>query len=110
MNISISSLVSLAPVFGVVVLAVIVAFLLARGDDAIRTRRSGRGALPGGAARGRRGDRRDYGGAVARGHPAGAGARGPHARELPLRRRRRAGRERGVLPPHHRRDEPRADR
>ena len=38
MNISISSLVSLAPVFGVVVLAVIVAFLLARGDDAIRTR------------------------------------------------------------------------
>ncbi|HKV69524.1 MAG TPA: hypothetical protein VJN72_15650 [Gaiellales bacterium] len=42
MNISVSSLVSLAPVFGVVVLAVIVAFLLARGDDAIRTRRSGR--------------------------------------------------------------------
>jgi len=38
MNISISSLVSLAPVFGVVVLAVIVAFLLARGDDAIRSR------------------------------------------------------------------------
>ena len=38
MNISISSLISLAPVFGVVVLAVIVAFLLARGDDAIRAR------------------------------------------------------------------------
>jgi hypothetical protein len=38
MNISVSSLVSLAPVFGVVVLAVIVAFLLARGDDAVRER------------------------------------------------------------------------
>lgn len=38
MNISVQSLVSLAPVFGVVVLAVIVAFLLARGDDAIRRR------------------------------------------------------------------------
>ena len=38
MNISVSSLVSLAPVFGVVVLAVIVAFLLARGDDTIRRR------------------------------------------------------------------------
>ncbi len=41
MSISISSLISLAPVFGVVVLAIISAFLLARGDDAARTR-SGR--------------------------------------------------------------------
>lgn len=38
MNISVSSLVSLAPVFGVVVVAVILAFLLARGDDANRRR------------------------------------------------------------------------
>jgi hypothetical protein len=38
MNVSISSLISLAPIFGVVVIAVIVAFVLARGDDAIRAR------------------------------------------------------------------------
>ena len=38
MNVSISSLITLAPVFGVVVIAVIVAFLLARGDDAARAR------------------------------------------------------------------------
>ena len=42
MNVSISSLISLAPVFGVVILAIIAAFLLARGDDAARARRSGR--------------------------------------------------------------------
>ena len=41
MSVSIQSLVSLAPVFGVVVVAVISAFLLARGDDAARSR-SGR--------------------------------------------------------------------
>jgi hypothetical protein len=41
MSVSISSLISLAPVFGVVAVAVISAFLLARGDDAARTR-SGR--------------------------------------------------------------------
>lgn len=38
MNVSISSLISLAPVFGVVIVAVIAAFLLARGDDAARAR------------------------------------------------------------------------
>jgi len=38
MNVSISSLISLAPIFGVVVIAVIVAFVLAHGDDAIRAR------------------------------------------------------------------------
>jgi hypothetical protein len=38
MSISLSDLISLAPIFGVVVLAVIAAFLLARGDDAARTR------------------------------------------------------------------------
>jgi hypothetical protein len=38
MSVSIHSLVSLAPVFGVVVVAVMSAFLLARGDDAARTR------------------------------------------------------------------------
>jgi len=38
MSVSIHSLVSLAPVFGVVVVAMISAFLLARGDDAARTR------------------------------------------------------------------------
>jgi hypothetical protein len=38
MSVSISSLISLAPIFGVVVLAVVAAFLLARGDDAARTR------------------------------------------------------------------------
>jgi hypothetical protein len=41
MSVSVQSLVSLAPVFGVVVAAVISAFMLARGDDAARTR-SGR--------------------------------------------------------------------
>jgi hypothetical protein len=38
MSISISSLISLAPVFGVVVVAILSALLLARGDDAARTR------------------------------------------------------------------------
>jgi hypothetical protein len=38
MSVSISSLISLAPIFGVVVLSVCAAFLLARGDDAARTR------------------------------------------------------------------------
>ena len=38
MNVSLTSLVTLAPVFGVVIVAVIVAFLLARGDDAARAR------------------------------------------------------------------------
>ena len=39
MSVSISSLVSLAPIFfGVVVLSVFAAFLLARGDDTARTR------------------------------------------------------------------------
>jgi hypothetical protein len=38
MSISIASLTSLAPIFGVVVLSVIAAFPLARGDDAARTR------------------------------------------------------------------------
>ena len=38
MSVSISSLISLAPIFGVVVLSVFAAFLLARGDDAARTR------------------------------------------------------------------------
>ncbi len=38
MSVSLSDLISLAPIFGVVVLAVIAAFLLARGDDAARTR------------------------------------------------------------------------
>ena len=42
MNVSLSSLITLAPVFGVVILAIIAAFLLARGDDAARARRSGR--------------------------------------------------------------------
>jgi hypothetical protein len=41
MSVSISNLVSLAPVLGVAVVSVIGAFLLARGDDAARTR-SGR--------------------------------------------------------------------
>jgi hypothetical protein len=38
MNVSFSELVTLAPVFGVVILAIVVAFLLARGDDAARAR------------------------------------------------------------------------
>jgi hypothetical protein len=38
MNVSFSELITLAPVFGVVILAIIVAFLLARGDDAARAR------------------------------------------------------------------------
>jgi hypothetical protein len=38
MSISIASLTSLAPFFGVVVLSLIAAFLLTRGDDAVRTR------------------------------------------------------------------------
>jgi hypothetical protein len=38
MNVSLTSLITLAPVFGVVVTAVIVAFVLARGDDAARAR------------------------------------------------------------------------
>jgi hypothetical protein len=38
MNVSLTSLITLAPVFGVVVMAVIVAFVLARGDDAARAR------------------------------------------------------------------------
>jgi hypothetical protein len=42
MNVSLSELITLAPVFGVVILAIIVAFLLARGDDTARARRSGR--------------------------------------------------------------------
>jgi hypothetical protein len=42
MNVSLSSLVTLAPVFGVVIIAVILAFVLARGDDAARARRTGR--------------------------------------------------------------------
>jgi hypothetical protein len=41
MSVSLSDLISLAPVFGVVIIAVISAFLLARGDDAARSR-SGR--------------------------------------------------------------------
>jgi hypothetical protein len=41
MSVSLSDLITLAPVFGVVVIAVIAAFLLARGDDAARSR-SGR--------------------------------------------------------------------
>ena len=42
MNVSFSELITLAPVFGVVIIAIIAAFLLARGDDAARARRSGR--------------------------------------------------------------------
>ena len=38
MNVSLTSLITLAPVFGVVIMAVIAAFLLARGDDAARAR------------------------------------------------------------------------
>lgn len=38
MHVSVSSLISLAPVFGVVIVAVLAAFLLARGDDASRAR------------------------------------------------------------------------
>jgi hypothetical protein len=38
MNVSFSELTTLAPVFGVVILAIVVAFLLARGDDAARAR------------------------------------------------------------------------
>ncbi len=41
MSVSLSELITLAPVFGVVVIAVIAAFLLARGDEAARSR-SGR--------------------------------------------------------------------
>jgi hypothetical protein len=41
MSVSISSVLSLAPVFGVVAVAAVAAFLLARGDDAARSR-SGR--------------------------------------------------------------------
>jgi len=41
MSISISSLISLAPVLGVVAVSVLCAFLLARGDETARTR-SGR--------------------------------------------------------------------
>jgi hypothetical protein len=39
MNVSFSELITLAPVFGVVVVAIAVAFVLARGDDAARARR-----------------------------------------------------------------------
>jgi hypothetical protein len=42
MHVSVSSLISLAPVFGVVLVAIIAAFLLARGDDAARARRTRR--------------------------------------------------------------------
>jgi len=38
MNVSFSELITLAPVFGVVIIAIIVAFLLARGDEAARAR------------------------------------------------------------------------
>jgi hypothetical protein len=38
MNVSLSSLITLAPVFGVVIIAIIAAFVLARGDDTARAR------------------------------------------------------------------------